>query len=331
MSRVRVVLAPLSSLLGTLLKMYRTHAPSDELSNCSDDEGSYYISSDESDDELDFLDPEDAHLADTFAFGCAIVPRAPSPLRAPPVLTRAQEIQEDYERDIRDAELAEVHYGRPRQDSSASVATLVDTADNVSDSGAQPKPTISQYLNQSIAFNKFLGAQDDTQARILDVYEYMLSKQVNLPILLNSFCGGSPGILKDAKLRWGWQALMKSSELPDILEYMHVQSVPKRSKAPKTTAVAKTYVKSVALKLVEKTIGQEMRALKPFMRMPVGEITEEALLAITMEDMIAQVTKTAPTLWSILKTASLTSSQAARNTMKNPEPVESCLLSYWHF
>lgn len=286
--------------------------------------------SDESDDELDYLDPEDIALANAFHVSCSLTENlAPPAPEDPPPDTRdmVQTWEDNYERELRDAQLEEEHFVRARASSGSSTSTLFTPVD----APFIPRHTTSfktdAYTSQTRAFRDFVDKRGDIQSRILDIFQYMIANQINLPIFLHSLCGGCPSILANGSLKWGMDALVKSEELADILAYMHTRSAQKPRRQKKATH-DKSKAKSVALKLVEKQIGKEMRALKPFMRLPTSEVSKEALLAISIESMAADVKQVAPTFWSIMRSAALTSKQAKRNTLKDPEPVTFALHLY---
>ncbi|THG93439.1 hypothetical protein EW026_g7797 [Hermanssonia centrifuga] len=71
--------------------------------------------------------------------------------------------------------------------------------------------------------------------------------------------------------------------------------------------------------IIKRKINKEMRALAPLTRSAPEDLTEEMLLDIKLSDMITRTKAAAPTLWSILQSASYTPLQAKRNTYKTPD------------
>lgn len=82
---------------------------------------------------------------------------------------------------------------------------------------------------------------------------------------------------------------------------------------------------------VNMLINQEMRNLAPTMTAPIGELTEEKLLAVNLEHLETAISTKAPTLWSVLHHASTTPQQLAKVSYKTHSAVssfESALRTY---
>ena len=63
-------------------------------------------------------------------------------------------------------------------------------------------------------------------------------------------------------------------------------------------------------------INKEMRTLAPLLHAPIGELTEEKLLQINLQDLETKMMDKAPTLWNILHNASSTPKQLESLTYK---------------
>ncbi|KAJ3553997.1 hypothetical protein NM688_g3332 [Phlebia brevispora] len=284
----------------------------DYLGYSSDDSG--LSSHEETDDELETGDFNHVQLASDFARACAVVPL----LSADPGTLTAEEIEEDAGRALREAEFYHEQCTRSRQLSTvSSTSTLFESADSTFSPKSTKKSKESSSRAQTRGFIEFLGLQDDVAVRFCDIIDFMHSKQVNLTVFLWALCGGIPELKAYPKLRYALSTLLHSKEFSTILDYMHYP--PRKHGRGIRTKGAKSAAESWALKTVNKKIGTEMRSLRPLLRLPTCEISEDALLSISLDGMIRDVQNAAPTLWSILRAASLTKRQAKRNTMKTPD------------
>ena len=86
-----------------------------------------------------------------------------------------------------------------------------------------------------------------------------------------------------------------------------------------------------ALDTVLEMVGNEMDALNEVFKSPQGELLEESLLSIKWEEMTADVCHEAPTTWTLFHHAAYTQKQESRNTRKNLDTVNICLLIVSYF
>ena len=68
-----------------------------------------------------------------------------------------------------------------------------------------------------------------------------------------------------------------------------------------------------AVTTVSDLIDDELKALEPILSLPKQKVSEKSLFD--------EVQSTAPTLWKVLRTASYSRKQDARNTTKSPDAL----------
>ncbi|KAF7789166.1 hypothetical protein EIP86_000103 [Pleurotus ostreatoroseus] len=290
---------------------------SDDYSDYSSDAGS--STDQETDDEFEYAEAEDAALAECLA-ACNIRSDGPPQERENSAIGEAEEdeLHANFSMAMADPLDHEDEATRARElSNSSSTSTLFEMADATFAPHERTQTRKDPGRSQTAAFRSFLHQQGDLDARIREIYEFMLSRQVNLPIFFSALCGDSPGLRSDPQIAWALRTLLQSEELEDIIAYMHCPS-RKHGRGIRTVG-GRVTVRRAVIREVNKVVGKEMRSLKPHMRLPTSEVSESALLAVTLEDMVDKVKQTAPTLWSILHAASLTMKQMKRNTMKNPD------------
>lgn len=90
------------------------------------------------------------------------------------------------------------------------------------DVSTQPKTTGSTCLSphrlRTLKFWRYLEEQGDASARIKDVLSYILSKSIDLPILLRLLSWGAEELIDDPFVRFERTVLMGSSELGECLD-----------------------------------------------------------------------------------------------------------------
>ncbi len=155
--------------------------------------------------------------------------------------------------------------------------------------------------------------------RCRQVIEFMNNLELDLPTFLNYVSWGLEETIEDPVIRYARTALMVSDELPHILQKWH--QPPRIHDRGIRTQGARTPMTAWAENIIKRKINKEMRALAPLTRSAPEDLTEEMLLDIKLSDMITRTKAAAPTLWSILQSASYTPLQAKRNTYKTPDTV----------
>ena len=155
--------------------------------------------------------------------------------------------------------------------------------------------------------------------RVRQVLDFMKSVNINLPILLWAISWNIPELISDPKVSAERTALMLSDELPRILA--HWRQPPRRHNTGIRTRAAYITMNRFALDTVLEMVGNEMDALDEIFKSPQEELSEESLLSIKWEEMIADVRREAPTTWTLFHHASYTQKQESRNTKKDPDTV----------
>jgi hypothetical protein len=118
--------------------------------------------------------------------------------------------------------------------------------------------------------------------------------QVDLPILLWAVRWNVPELVSNASVQFERTALMVSDELPQILSRWH--RPPHTHNVGTRTKAARVAMDKWALHHVGQVINLEMRALKPILTPPEGELTEESLLSIKWKSLIQDVSLMAPSM-----------------------------------
>lgn len=168
------------------------------------------------------------------------------------------------------------------------------------------------------AFLEGLGPEEIV-SRCRDTIAFMASMQLDLT-LLNYYCTGwvLPEAVDDPVIQYARTGLMWSEELPTMLKNWH--HPPRRHTVGIRTRAANNVMESISEDIVKRKINREMREIAPAMRSPPSDLREETLM-FNVDDMIAYTKKTAPTFWSILRSASFTPEQERINKQKNPDLV----------
>jgi hypothetical protein len=171
---------------------------------------------------------------------------------------------------------------------------------------------------------RFLQENNLVVERVLAVLDFMTANDIDIATLLWAVSWGVPELSKHPSVIFNRTSLMLSDDLPQILQ--HWYRPPRSHGAGIRTKAAHDTMSEWALKTVQETINNEMKCLKPLMKSKPSDLTEESLLDIRLQDLIGEVSTTAPTLWKVLYHASHTSQQD-RNSLKAPEPVSNYLFS----
>jgi hypothetical protein len=172
---------------------------------------------------------------------------------------------------------------------------------------------------------RFLQESGLLTERVLAVLDCMRENDIDLINILWAISWNVEGLSGHPSVVLNRTSVLISDDLPQIL---HKWLNPPRSHASgaRTKAIREN-IKAWALETVLETLDGELKCLKKVMKSKPSELTEAALLDIKLQDMIDEVSTTAPVLWKTLRHVAYTPLQDIRNTMKNPDPVS--YLSYF--
>ncbi|EED80607.1 predicted protein [Postia placenta Mad-698-R] len=185
-----------------------------------------------------------------------------------------------------------IHHASPK----SLVMTLLPLA------SARPKTTGSTCLSphrlRTLKFWRYLEEQGDTSARIKDVLAYMLSKSIDLPILLRLLSWGAEELIDDPFVHFEWTALMGSLELGKCLDEWYL---PNRSheRGLKMQGVHQTLT-HWATSCVGDMVTKEMVKIGKVLHSEPEELSEETLLAVKWESLTNTTKQEAPVLWQLL-------------------------------
>ncbi len=183
-------------------------------------------------------------------------------------------------------------------------------------------------LQRTQAFRAFhaLLTEQEIVRRVEDAIDYMANTlKLDLTLFLYYISWTSPEATKSDVIRYARTALMCSEELPTIIKNWH--RPPRKHNAGIDTHAANKALETWAVDLVLSRVNTEMQDLAPAMRSPPSQLSEESLLSIKMDDLIADIKKNAPTTWAVYRTASYSAEQEKRNIRKDPDLVCHFILS----
>ncbi|KAH9839550.1 uncharacterized protein C8Q71DRAFT_704368 [Rhodofomes roseus] len=111
----------------------------------------------------------------------------------------------------------------------------------------------------------------------------------------------------------------RPEDLGDFLRRVHMP--PRKHDAGINTEGAHDVLLNFAMDTISRIMNREMKALDPLMRAPQGEISEEKLCGIRLEQMVSSVSAAAPKTRALLRKVSFTPRQEKENKIKSPEPI----------
>jgi hypothetical protein len=157
--------------------------------------------------------------------------------------------------------------------------------------------------------------------KVREVLHVMARLGINLTIFLDAVSWGDPECTADAKVRSARTGLMKSQELPSILQrWWKPPRTPGSSNA--RTAGATHVMTSFACQCYLTAVDMELEQMGSLFKSPVGDdVAEDHLTAVRFADLIKEVKERGPLLWSILYKLAYREDQLARNTHKNADKV----------
>ncbi|KAF7318671.1 hypothetical protein HMN09_00378800 [Mycena chlorophos] len=155
-------------------------------------------------------------------------------------------------------------------------------------------------------------------ADVLDVLAFMKTTRINILIFLDALLWGDGECISDATCRFARAALLTSECFPSMLECCHTP--PKTSTGTRPTS-GHDVLEKFSQECVERTIDAEMEMTARFFASPQEDLTAKNLVEVDFGELKAEISATAPTLWSVLRTAAYRPKQAKRNKQKNPDMV----------
>ena len=201
---------------------------------------------------------------------------------------------------------------------------------------AQPSEPLSSTPDQRRRHPSFHRTENirrfhDNQSLIDSVclvIDFMKSVNINLPIFLWAISWNIEELSSDLNVAAERTALMHSDELPGILA--HWRRPPRKHSSGVRTKGAYDAINKFALESVLELVESEMgaSALDNILSSPQDELSEESLLSVKWDDVMASVRCEAPTTWAVFRHAAYTQRQEYRNTVKNPDTVSHITLSH---
>ena len=177
----------------------------------------------------------------------------------------------------------------------------------------------SPYQHRNRNLRRFLEDTGQLVPRVLAVLNFMRQQNIDLSSLLWAISWNVEELTGNTLVSWERTSLMLSDNLPAILH--NWLRPPRHHSAGVRTKAAGQVMRSWAVDTVCDTINDEMRGLKELFKSPPSELSQEKLTEIDFADMISEVSKTAPTLWKVLRNAAYTPRQEKKNVLKNPDMV----------
>jgi hypothetical protein len=218
------------------------------------------------------------------------------------------------------------HPSEPRDESEMECDEDLDSteAQQEHSTGIRPPVGASPHQRQTrsfLAYIKNLEAPEVCQ-RIVDVLEYMESRQLNLPVLLwaLSWNDAYPNIIKNNKARFARTALTTSELLPGLLKTWH--HPPRKHTRGIRTEGAHKPMEDWALDAICEVLDRESDDLEESQKFLQEELSQDALLAIKWDDLISDVKILAPVTWKIFRHAASTKQQKKKKHAQNPRTSE---------
>ncbi|KIL55562.1 hypothetical protein M378DRAFT_113742 [Amanita muscaria Koide BX008] len=163
--------------------------------------------------------------------------------------------------------------------------------------------------------------------KVREVLYVMAQLGINLTLFLDAVSWGDPACTSDAKVRSARTGLMKSQELPSILQrWWKPPRTPGSSNA--RSAGASHVMTSFARQCYLTAVDLELEKMAALFKSPVGDdVAEDHLTAISFMGLIAEVKEKGPFLWSILHKLAYREDQLVRNTHKNADKIILMIIS----
>ncbi|KAI0038309.1 hypothetical protein FA95DRAFT_1551310 [Auriscalpium vulgare] len=162
-----------------------------------------------------------------------------------------------------------------------------------------------------------------------DILNYIDSKGMNLPFLLDAVSWGDAGCIEDSKIRYERTGLMVSKELPGI--------IARWCRPPRTSGshdaragAASAPMQKFAIEHLGNVIDQELERAQDLLRSPPDSLSEKSLAEFSLEKKIESLRSAdgVPTLWSVLtRVLGHRSADSGVKSRKDPEKIAFMLVS----
>jgi hypothetical protein len=154
-----------------------------------------------------------------------------------------------------------------------------------------------EVVNTQLLHERMDGQMVD---KVCEVLHVMAQLGINLVLFLDAVSWGNPACIADLKIRSAQTGLMKSQELPSILRRWWKPPRPPGSSNARSagaTDVMMSFARECYLTVVDK----KLEKMVPLFKSPLGDdVTEDHLTGVVFTDLIEEVKKRGPFLWSIL-------------------------------
>lgn len=145
-------------------------------------------------------------------------------------------------------------------------------------------------------------------------FDALKANGLTLPWFLGLVLYGDDECTSDPKVKFERAGLLNSVE---FRESMLRCAKPPGGRAKRGREV----VEEIATEIVGELVVEDMKAIADLMTAGEDALSREALTALDMTKLCGELKERASTLWSILRKAGWSQSQAERNTHKTPENV----------
>ncbi|KLO06460.1 hypothetical protein SCHPADRAFT_805408, partial [Schizopora paradoxa] len=161
---------------------------------------------------------------------------------------------------------------------------------------------------------------------IAEIINFMLSKNINLPLFLAALTWGTPECTQDRTIMRARSVLMNSLELSQILEKWHKPPRPPGSTNPRPTG-AKPAIERVAKLCVVDIVKRELANLSEIVWNDSRKMTEQDITSLHIKQITSEMKAAAPMLWELFDTMARSSKQMKRNKRKDPDRIITIVLS----
>lgn len=195
------------------------------------------------------------------------------------------------------------------------------SSSNDPDSDEPVEPALSlPAIDDSAIFN-----DSSVLNKVHQVLNSMAAVGITLPEFLDAVSWGNAACIQDGLVRGARTNLMTSPELPRILRHWWNPPASQISRKQRSKG-AKDIMEAFAQECLKHVLDTEMDSLSRLFRSPAGtDVTAKHLTSLTFTSMIETVQELAPTVWDVLFSVAVTSSQSRRNRRKNPIKVSNPL------
>ena len=195
---------------------------------------------------------------------------------------------------------------------------LYENEEELEEDAPRGKTVCNERTDSAVEFQKTLSDKQIAE-RCVNVLNFMKSEGLDLTTFLWHISWNNPEAVADKTIQYARTGLMWSTQLPEILENWY--RPPRQHGRGVRTKAARAVMDRWAVDAVKRRMNREMRAIRPHFTSPQQELSEETLLEVDIEGIMAAVKCDAPTVWSIFHSASWTPQQEKRNKVKSTDMV----------